>query len=201
MGWLLAWVTHQLAVSRERLTIVPAQGSGVRSWFARLHWVLVASVATTQLVGFSAGMARLGQSADHEPDPSTLTPLRRLAKPSARATAARPTTHTGVATAMGAAPATRCGGIRLGEVLVNAAGEPVFATLSDRGQAYAFPRRIGDHLAGAWEVSRLSVIEGSPGSRTKAAHPVQARVELKAGDESCTLATQRIRKTSYSAAL
>ena len=168
-------VTGEVTASREPPSKEPP--AGLRAWFARVHWVLVASVATSQLVAFGGGVSKLVQ-------PSSVAP------------AARPVRQPARPLRESALGQNECEGIRLGEVLLDARGEPVFATLSAKGQAYQFPRRIGDHLGGNWTLSHLSVSK-MPSEPSK----LEARVELKAAGESCILATHRVREGHYSAAL
>ncbi|MEZ4231480.1 MAG: hypothetical protein R3B89_20045 [Polyangiaceae bacterium] len=174
-------MTREIAASRQRLVTGATETSGTRRWFARLHWLLVASVATTQLMAFSTGVGRFVQE-----DPRVV-PVRRLAHPSQRATAEQ------------AAPSEPCAGIHLGEVLLDSRGEPTFATLRGPGQSHAFPRRIGDRLAGAWKVRALRLSAGETGA--SAADPLRAQVELASGDRVCTLGTEHIRRGNYSASL
>lgn len=169
--------------SRERLAGDAPQG--LHRWFARLHWILVASVATTQLVSFTGGIGQvLGAAVDDPAETSHRVPVRRLARPSQSATAQQTDTP------------SDCAGIRLGEVLLDPNGKPSFATLGEAGQPYRFPRRIGDRMGGVWEVSKLSLVFPANGGNA-----AEARVELTAGPQSCTLATRRVRAAGYSAAL
>lgn len=177
LGRLKSRATESLASSRGHL--MGDDPAGVRAWFARLHWVLVASVATSQLVTFGGGVSRL--VARDPATPTEVRPARKLARPTERVAAGQ---------------RAQCDGIRLGEVLLDASGAPVFATLSARGQAYQFPRRIGDRLGGSWTLSKLSV-----GKAPDEPNHLEARVELKSPDQSCVLATQRVRSGHYSAAL